>query len=260
MHIAHLRQTIRAYIVYGILSICAVALAILSLPGIARADQAAGERCVTSLETAYATKYGQCLLACPRQPPDPTDPCAVACKQTRDQEIVGIADYCKAQFAAPPAGTTPNPTPQPEATEPKEEVPEPHSAKPVSFSDLLSQGLLRAGISEPCKNVGKCQITDILQIGLNAMTFILGISGSVFLLMFVYGGFTWLTSAGTPGKIDAGLHTLRDAIVGLIVIFSAYTLVNAVLSLVSDGSLPTNDLNTTLQELTPVNTIEIKSQ
>lgn len=54
----------------------------------------------------------------------------------------------------------------------------------------------------------------------------LGISGSIALLMFVWGGFLWLTSGGVPGRIKSGQDTLLWSAIGIAVIFGAYAIVN----------------------------------
>jgi len=55
---------------------------------------------------------------------------------------------------------------------------------------------------------------------------VLGISGSLALLMFIYGGFTWMLSGGNAEKVTKGKNTLVWASIGLIVIFSSYAMVN----------------------------------
>lgn len=54
----------------------------------------------------------------------------------------------------------------------------------------------------------------------------LGISGSIALLMFVWGGFLWLTSGGKPERIKSGQDTLLWSAIGIAVIFGAYAIVN----------------------------------
>jgi|GEM_PF-5700670 len=56
----------------------------------------------------------------------------------------------------------------------------------------------------------------------------LGIVGSIALLMFVLGGFIWLTSAGNPDRIQRGKSILIWATIGLFVIFAAYAITRAV--------------------------------
>lgn len=58
---------------------------------------------------------------------------------------------------------------------------------------------------------------------------LLGITGSIALVMFIYGGFTWMTAAGSPEAVSKGKNILIWAVVGLVVIFSAYGLVNFVI-------------------------------
>jgi hypothetical protein len=58
---------------------------------------------------------------------------------------------------------------------------------------------------------------------------VLGVVGSIALLMFVYGGLIWMTSAGSPEKIKNGQDILVWSAIGLVVIFSAYGLTRFVL-------------------------------
>lgn len=53
-------------------------------------------------------------------------------------------------------------------------------------------------------------------------------TGALALLMFVIGGFQWLTAAGNAEKVKKGRDTLMWAILGLVVIFSSYAILRAV--------------------------------
>ncbi len=57
----------------------------------------------------------------------------------------------------------------------------------------------------------------------------LGIVGSITLLMFVYGGFIWLTSSGSSDKVKKGRDVILWSAIGLAVIFSSYALVALVI-------------------------------
>ena len=57
---------------------------------------------------------------------------------------------------------------------------------------------------------------------------VLGIVGSIALVMFIYAGFRWMTAAGKQQTVTKGRNILIWATVGLIVIFSAYALVKFV--------------------------------
>lgn len=66
---------------------------------------------------------------------------------------------------------------------------------------------------------------------------VLGLSGSVALLMFVWGGFQYLWSGGDPKKVEKGKETLKNAVLGIVIIFFAYTLVNTLIKVLASGSL-----------------------
>ncbi|MFH1233295.1 MAG: pilin [Patescibacteria group bacterium] len=59
---------------------------------------------------------------------------------------------------------------------------------------------------------------------------VLGIVGSLALVMFIYGGILWMLSAGKQEQVTKGKETLLWATIGIIVIFSAYALVSLVLT------------------------------
>lgn len=54
---------------------------------------------------------------------------------------------------------------------------------------------------------------------------ILSVVGSLALAMFVYGGFMWMTAAGSPQRVEKGKNILLWAAIGLVIIFSSYALV-----------------------------------
>lgn len=77
-----------------------------------------------------------------------------------------------------------------------------------------------ATLKNPLKTDSPQQLIGIIIKGL------LGVVGSTALLFFIYGGMTWLTSGGNPEKVKKGRDTLVWAIIGLMVIFSSYILVD----------------------------------
>ncbi len=62
----------------------------------------------------------------------------------------------------------------------------------------------------------------------NAIKGILGLSGAVALVMIVIGGITWMTSAGNSDRVRRGKDTLLWAILGLLIIFLSYAIINFV--------------------------------
>lgn len=72
-----------------------------------------------------------------------------------------------------------------------------------------------------------CNFTmdNILQTGVNLVSLIIAIAGSLMLLFILYGGFQMVTSFGNAEGIQAGKKTLTAAFIGLIIIFGATILV-----------------------------------
>jgi len=65
---------------------------------------------------------------------------------------------------------------------------------------------------------------------------ILGVTGSIALLVFIWGGFIWMTAAGASDKVQHGKDTLVWATIGLVVIFSAYAMVRFVFTDILGGA------------------------
>lgn len=66
---------------------------------------------------------------------------------------------------------------------------------------------------------------DLTEIIARIIKLILGLVGVLALLMFIYGGVTWMTSAGNMEKVKKGKETLVWAVLGLAIVFLAYSLV-----------------------------------
>ncbi|MFA6227559.1 MAG: lamin tail domain-containing protein, partial [Patescibacteria group bacterium] len=49
-----------------------------------------------------------------------------------------------------------------------------------------------------------------------------GLLGVVVVLLIIYGGFTWMTAGGDPDKVNKAKRTIYNAIIGLVIIFSAF--------------------------------------
>ena len=57
------------------------------------------------------------------------------------------------------------------------------------------------------------------------MTYIFVFAGIGLLLMLIMSGFSYLTSAGDPKKLEQGKARLTNAILGFVIIFAAYWVV-----------------------------------
>ncbi len=58
--------------------------------------------------------------------------------------------------------------------------------------------------------------------------FIVGISGFAAFVMLVWGGFDWLTSAGSPSKITEAKDKISSALVGLLLILASFLILQVI--------------------------------
>ena len=63
----------------------------------------------------------------------------------------------------------------------------------------------------------------------NVVNVFLYIVGAVAVIMVIFGGFQYMTSAGDPSKASKGRNTVVYAIVGLLLAVFAYAIINYVL-------------------------------
>src|SRR3989338_8039000 len=57
----------------------------------------------------------------------------------------------------------------------------------------------------------------------------LGLLGIIFLGLIIYGGYLWMTAMGDEEKIKKSQQTIVPAVVGVVIILAAYSLVHFVL-------------------------------
>lgn len=75
---------------------------------------------------------------------------------------------------------------------------------------------------------GSAGAPDIYSVINNIITVLLGLTGALALVAFIYGGVLWMVSSGDTGKVEKGKKMIIWALIGLVVVFSSY----AVLTLV----------------------------
>lgn len=78
--------------------------------------------------------------------------------------------------------------------------------------------------------------TDVRVIIARVIQGVLGFTGSLALLAFVYGGFLWITALGESKRVQKGKDIFVWATLGIIMISSAYVIVNAIFQAVLTGS------------------------
>src|SRR3989339_56701 len=111
--------------------------------------------------------------------------------------------------------------------------------KDVSSTEANTSAFLPACIlanefpkDSPCRDFG-----IFVLLGINIANYLFGIIGALALLMFIYGGILFIISEGNPERVKKGTDAMLAAIIGIIVVFSAYLLVGFLSEAVGVGSL-----------------------
>ena len=106
--------------------------------------------------------------------------------------------------------------------------------KPGWVTAIIGTELIPAGCRVgPQARPQDCDFRSVLQVVVNSTRLILGVVGSLALMMFVYGGFLFLLSGGAAQRVDHAKQVLRNATIGIGVIFLSWTIVNLLLTLLN---------------------------
>lgn len=81
------------------------------------------------------------------------------------------------------------------------------------------------------------ELKDPLQLGEDALPTLagrfiqtaLGISGVLALIAFIYGGILYMLAGVDPKNVDKGKGLMKYAVIGLVIIFASYAVVNFLL-------------------------------
>src|SRR5581483_5322004 len=79
-------------------------------------------------------------------------------------------------------------------------------------------------------NTGVAGSSTLPGLVVNVIQLILIFSGSVAVLVLIYGGFLYLTSAGNEEQGEKGKSAFLNAVLGLVVIVLAFTIVRVISS------------------------------
>ncbi len=72
--------------------------------------------------------------------------------------------------------------------------------------------------------------TDLITIIGRIINIALGFVGIVLLVLLIYAGYLWMTSGGEKERVDKAKTMIRNAVIGLIIITSAFAIVSFVLN------------------------------
>lgn len=71
--------------------------------------------------------------------------------------------------------------------------------------------------------------TTIESLIARIIEYVLGLIGTISLLLFIYGGMIWMTSAGSSDKVKKGRDIIVWAVIGMAVVFMSYIAVKFII-------------------------------
>ena len=60
-------------------------------------------------------------------------------------------------------------------------------------------------------------VADVIQVAL-------GFLGVIFVVLMVYGGYTYMVARGNEQEVEKAMNTIQRAVIGLIIVVSAYAI------------------------------------
>ncbi|MFA5155725.1 MAG: pilin [Patescibacteria group bacterium] len=76
---------------------------------------------------------------------------------------------------------------------------------------------------------GDYAVNDFIALGINVAKWVMGIVGSLALIMFIYGGFMFLISGGSSEKVEKAKKIIIAAVIGLVIVFASYLIIKFVM-------------------------------
>jgi hypothetical protein len=108
----------------------------------------------------------------------------------------------------------------------------------LSAQVTFAQGFVfcgRRGQNDPC------EVSDLFVLVYYTVNFLIGMAGLVSLFYVVWGGMRMMFSNGNPANIQEGKDTIRNSLVGLILVFLSYLIVGYVAQMLLPGTGGSSD-------------------
>lgn len=96
--------------------------------------------------------------------------------------------------------------------------------------------------------------TDPIDIVIVIINTVLGLTGIIFFVQMFYAGFRWMTSSGSEEIIKESKQTIRSAVIGITIVFTAFVMTNFIINRIQGIS------ETTTPTLPPVSEEEMEGR
>lgn len=109
----------------------------------------------------------------------------------------------------------------------------------IVLSAYVIMGAIRIALVGGSGNISKCATETCIDPGQmvdNLIGWVIAVAGIVCVIFLIYGGVSYITSQGDPGKIQKAKHSILYAIIGLVIVALAFTITAFVKNLIDDAN------------------------
>lgn len=111
----------------------------------------------------------------------------------------------------------------------------------MSPAKLLAQGPEdgRYGLDATANSAnlpGVTSDTGLPEIVGNIIYALMGIVGTILVVLMIYGGFLWMTAGGDDKKVTEAKTIIKNAVIGLIIVFLSYGIARFVIDAIIKAS------------------------
>jgi len=102
----------------------------------------------------------------------------------------------------------------------------------VGLASVLPGSSAFANAVDPCEKYPDqpgCGGGDVMEILMRIISWVLGILSFVAVIIIIYGGVRYMTSAGDSGKVKDAKNTILYGIIGLVIALLAFAIVSFVI-------------------------------
>ena len=92
------------------------------------------------------------------------------------------------------------------------------------MNNLLSQ-VINIGAPEQFQNLENIDFNGLVEI---AIAFVIIVAALAFFFILILGGIRWITSGGDKGKVESARSQITAGLIGLVVVFSAWAILNII--------------------------------
>lgn len=93
-----------------------------------------------------------------------------------------------------------------------------------------------ACLQEQTEGCPPCGLNEMVLIAINISKIILATLGSATLVVVIYGGFVWLTSAGNSQRVEHGKKVFEGALIGFAVVLGSWLIINFIIAALTGQS------------------------